>query len=150
MARKIKPSTRVTRRQNRLGVSEIKTTSGGEYTLNGKPFIGYYHLMDDGTAMAGRKHRNRKKPRLLRKSAKKSSDLILQPIPKVVEQTEDVKVTSTKSDKSNDLETNTRTEIVEGDVSTYKVGTSSNSKWSSNQGSIRITLFCFCRIISKE
>ena len=123
MARKWTPSKKVTRRQKRRGVSEIKTTIGGEYTLNGKDYIGYYHLMEDGTAMGGRKHRNRKKPRLLRKSLKKSEDLILQPIPKVVEQTEDVKVTSTKSDKSNDLETNTRTEIIEGDVSTYKVGT---------------------------
>lgn len=123
MARKIKPSTKVTRRQNRLGVSEIKTTTGGEYTFNGKEFIGYYHLMKDGTAMIGRKHRKRNKRVLLIERRRKSEDLILQPIPKVVEQTEDVKVTSIKSDKSNDLETNTRTEIVEGDVSTYKVGT---------------------------
>jgi len=123
MARKIKPSTKVTRRQNRLGVSEIKTTTGGEYTFNGKEFIGYYHLMKDGTAMIGRKHRKRNKRILLIERRRKSEDLILQPIPKVIERTEDIKVTSTKSDKSNDLETNTRTEIVEGDVSTYKVGT---------------------------
>ena len=78
--------------------------------------------MKDGTAMAGGKHRNRKKPRLFRKSVKKSSDLILQPIPKQIEKTEDVTVTSTTSNTSNDLEKSTRVEIVEGDINTYKVG----------------------------
>jgi hypothetical protein len=126
MARKKLPlsidATKVTRRQRRRGVVEIKGTDGGEYTLNGQEYRGLYHLMKDGTAMAGRKHRNRKKPRLLRKSAKKSSDLILQPIPKQIEKTEDVTVTSTTSNTSTDLEKNTRVEIVEGDVNTYKVG----------------------------
>ena len=122
MAIKIKISTKVKRRQKKRGVVEIKGTSGGEYTLNGKEYRGYYHIMKDGTAMAGRKHRNRKKRRLFRKSAKKSSDLILQPIPKQIEKTEDVTVTSTTSNTSTDLEKNTRVEIVEGDVNTYKVG----------------------------
>jgi len=123
MANKIaKISTKVKRRQKKRGVVEIKGTSGGEYTLNGKEYRGYYHIMKDGTAMAGGKHRNRKKPRLFRKSVKKSSDLILQPIPKQIEKTEDVTVTSTTSNTSNDLEKNTRVEIVEGDINTYKVG----------------------------
>jgi len=123
MANKIaKISTKVKRRQKKRGVVEIKGTSGGEYTLNGQEYRGFYHLMKDGTAMAGSKHRNRKKPRLFRKSVKKSSDLILQPIPKQIEKTEDVTVTSTTSNTSNDLEKNTRVEIVEGDINTYKVG----------------------------
>ena len=126
MARKKLPLsrdiTKVKRRQKKRGVVEIKGTSGGEYTLNGQEYRGFYHLMKDGTAMAGSKHRNRKKPRLFRKSVKKSSDLILQPIPKQIEKTEDVTVTSTTSNTSNDLEKNTRVEIVEGDINTYKVG----------------------------
>jgi hypothetical protein len=126
MARKKLPFSRYTpkvkRRQKKRGVVEIKSTSGGEYTLNGQEYRGFYHLMKDGTAMAGSKHRNRKKPRLFRKSAKKSSDLILQPIPKQIEKTEDVTVTSTTSNTNTDLEKNTRVEIVEGDINTYKVG----------------------------
>ena len=41
MANKIaKISTKVKRRQKKRGVVEIKGTSGGEYTLNGKEYRG--------------------------------------------------------------------------------------------------------------
>jgi len=32
-------------------------TSGGEFTLDGKPYIGSYHIMSDGRAMTGSRHR---------------------------------------------------------------------------------------------
>ena len=32
-------------------------TNGGEFTLNGKPYVGLYHIMSDGRAMRGSRHR---------------------------------------------------------------------------------------------
>ena len=31
-------------------------TSGGEFTLDGKPYVGSYHIMSDGKVMVGRTH----------------------------------------------------------------------------------------------
>ena len=31
-------------------------TSGGEFTLDGKPYVGSYHIMSDGKVMTGRTH----------------------------------------------------------------------------------------------
>ena len=46
--------------KGRLNRSKIKQkglrTSGGEFTLDGKPYVGSYHIMSDGKVMTGRSH----------------------------------------------------------------------------------------------
>ena len=41
-------------------IKEIKQkglrTSGGEFTLDGKPYVGSYHIMSDGKVMVGKRH----------------------------------------------------------------------------------------------
>ena len=32
-------------------------TNGGEFTLNGQPYVGLYHIMKDGRAMSGASHK---------------------------------------------------------------------------------------------
>ena len=121
MTRKSYLTTNVTRKARKKGVTSVGFTTGGEYTLKGEDFVGFYHTMSDGTVMVGNVHR--KKPwRRLRKRyrVKTNKDIILQPVPKVIEETKDVKVTSTESEKPT--ETQKRVEIVEGDVTTFKVG----------------------------
>ena len=47
-------------RRNRKGRTSPKNnlyTKGGEYTLDGKDYIGDYHIMNDGRAMTGKKHK---------------------------------------------------------------------------------------------
>jgi len=51
-------------------------TKGGEFTKDGKPYVGDYHIMDDGRAMTGKKHLGR----WLRGKRKKS--VYLEPVPK--------------------------------------------------------------------
>ena len=34
-------------------------TKGGEYTLEGKNYVGDYHIMEDGTPMTGKSHKGR-------------------------------------------------------------------------------------------
>ena len=121
MARTAKINTNPNPRQRRRGVTTIGLTPGGEYTLKGEDFVGVYHIMSDGTVMVGDKHRNRPRRKIRKRFRVKSNkDIILQPVPKVIEETEDVKVTSTESEKPT--ETQKRVEIVEGDVTTFKVG----------------------------
>mgnify|MGYP003119545555 FL=1 len=42
-------------RNKRVKQSNLRT-SGGEFTLDGKPYIGSYHIMSDGRAMVGKRH----------------------------------------------------------------------------------------------
>ncbi len=44
-------------------------TNGGEFTLNGKPYVGNYHIMSDGRAMTGSRHKlgKRRKQKVLTK-----------------------------------------------------------------------------------
>ena len=42
-------------RGKRVKQSNLRT-SGGEFTLDGKPYIGSYHIMSDGRAMVGKRH----------------------------------------------------------------------------------------------
>ena len=44
-------------RGNRSKEQRNLRTSGGEFTLDGKPYIGSYHIMSDGRAMTGSRHR---------------------------------------------------------------------------------------------
>ena len=49
-------------RRGRRGSANNKqglTTNGGEYLLNGKDYVGKYHVMDDGRAMTGPKHKGK-------------------------------------------------------------------------------------------
>ena len=51
-------------RRGRRGSANNKqglTTNGGEYLLNGKDYVGKYHVMDDGRAMTGPKHKGKGK-----------------------------------------------------------------------------------------
>ena len=43
-------------------------THGGEFTKNGKPYVGNYHIMVDGRAMTGRYHKERGKGNIFKKS----------------------------------------------------------------------------------
>ena len=43
-------------RGNRSKEQRNLRTSGGEFTLDGKPYIGSYHIMSDGKVMTGRTH----------------------------------------------------------------------------------------------
>jgi len=124
---------RVRKRQKRRGVTEIKITEGGEYTLEGKDFVGIYHLMKDGKAMPGKRHK--KTPKRKRRRSRNEPTVYLVPVPKEIEKTEDITVTSTSSKEqpNQPIEKNTRTEIVEGDVTTFKVG-----NFSKDGGSITI------------
>ena len=42
-------------RNKRVKQSNLRT-AGGEFTLDGKPYIGSYHIMPDGRAMVGKRH----------------------------------------------------------------------------------------------
>ena len=46
-------------RKNRTSPKNNLTTNGGEYTLDGKDYVGDYHIMDDGRAMTGKRHKGR-------------------------------------------------------------------------------------------
>lgn len=54
-------------------------TKGGEFTKDGKPYVGDYHIMDDGRAMTGKKHLG-KGLFGLRSRSKRS--VYLEPVPK--------------------------------------------------------------------
>ena len=47
-------------RNNRIAKKNLRT-SGGEFTLDGKPYVGSYHIMKDGRAMVGKRHKFFKK-----------------------------------------------------------------------------------------
>ena len=42
--------------RSKRGKQSNLRTSGGEFTLDGKPYIGSYHIMSDGRAMVGKRH----------------------------------------------------------------------------------------------
>jgi hypothetical protein len=68
-------------RQQQRGSANSKqglTTNGGEYLLNGNDYVGKYHIMDDGRAMTGPKHRGRGFLGLRRK---KKRSQYLEPVP---------------------------------------------------------------------
>tara|TARA_Y100000389_G_scaffold117651_1_gene114845 strand:- start:553 stop:1701 length:1149 start_codon:yes stop_codon:yes gene_type:complete len=124
---------RVRRNQKKRGVTEIKITEGGEYTLEGKDFVGIYHLMKNGKAMPGKRHK--KTPKRRTRRTRNQPTVYLVPVSTEIERTEDIVVTSTSSREQPDqpTEKNTRTEVVEGQVSTFKVG-----NFSLDGGSITI------------
>ena len=62
-------------RGNRSKEQRNLRTSGGEFTLDGKPYIGSYHIMSDGKAMPGSRHR------LGFRTSKKYLEPVTQPTP---------------------------------------------------------------------
>ena len=72
-------------RTPRLGKGSKRPTSnglytrGGEFTKDGKPYVGDYHIMDDGRAMTGKKHLGKGFGGLRRKSKR---SVYLEPVPK--------------------------------------------------------------------
>ena len=74
-------------------------TKGGEYTLEGKNYVGDYHIMEDGTPMTGKSHRGRG---LFGLRSKKKRSKTLVPVP-------DVADTSTDTTDTTDTTTTTDT-----------------------------------------
>lgn len=71
-------------RKNRTSPKNNLTTNGGEYTLDGKDYVGDYHIMDDGRAMTGKRHRGRGLFGLRRK---KKRSKYLEPVPQIPDTT---------------------------------------------------------------
>ena len=54
-------------------------TKGGEFTKDGKPYVGDYHIMDDGRAMTGKRHLGKG---MFGLRSKRKRSVYLEPVPK--------------------------------------------------------------------
>lgn len=78
-SRKSNKPKRRTGRGNPSPQNGLKT-NGGEYTLDGKDYVGDYHIMPDGRAMTGKKHKGRGFAGLRRR---KKRSKYLEPVPQI-------------------------------------------------------------------
>lgn len=90
-----KGSLSVNRKRNNL------YTRGGEYTLEGKDYVGSYHIMEDGTPMTGKTHKGRG---FLGFRSKKKRSKTLVPVPDDIDTSTDTTDTTTTTDTTAPIE----------------------------------------------